>query len=485
MLDVLGEVVADPDPAPISLEAGFARLLRIRTVKTVLVAFSAIGFGLFTAPVLANLYVEDRFDLDAFDRGVLGTFGGLGVLIVLPFAVRHYDRIYRQDPAAALRLVGFFILPVALLVPVQYLMPSAVTFALAGIPAAALTATAFSMVQPVMQSVVPYRLRGIGGALAAIYIFFIGATGGALIAAMLTEVTGPGTAAQLVSVPTCLIGGLLILRSSSFIVGDLALVAEELEEERAEARRREAEPERIPAVQVHGVDFHYGSVQVLFDVGFEVQRGEVLALLGTNGAGKSTILRLIAGLGTPTRGVIRLDGRTITFVPPERRIDYGVHLLQGGKGTFPDLTVSENLDMGAFRYRHDAADRDRRNGAVLDMFTDLAGRQEQLAGSLSGGQQQMLALAITLLHEPDVLLIDELSLGLSPIVVEELLRVLERLRARGTTIILVEQSLNVALSVADRAIFLEKGQVRFDGPAGELRDRDDLARAIFLGPTGG
>jgi ABC-type branched-subunit amino acid transport system ATPase component/predicted MFS family arabinose efflux permease len=485
MLDVLGEVVVEKDPAPISIEAGFARLMRIRTVKTVVVAFSAIGFGLFTAPVLANLYVEDRFGLDTLDRGLLGTVGGLGVLAVLPFATRQYDRLYRRDPAAALRLVGYLIVPVAALVPLQYLMPSAVTFALAGVPAAAMLGTAFTMVQPVMQSVVPYRLRGIGMAMAAIYIFFIGATGGALIAALLADAVGPGTAAQIIAAPTCLIGGLLILRSSAFITGDLALVAAELEEEREEARRREMEPERIPAVQVKGVDFHYGTVQVLFDVGFEVQRGEVLALLGTNGAGKSTILRLIAGLGTPTQGVVRLDGRTITFVPPERRIDYGVHLLQGGKGTFPDLTVRENLEVGAFRYRNDPADRDRRLAAVLDLFTDLAGRQDQLASSLSGGQQQMLALAVTLLHEPDVLLIDELSLGLSPIVVEELLRLVHRLRTLGTTMIVVEQSLNVALAIADRAVFLEKGQVRFEGPAAELRDRDDLARAVFLGPDGG
>ena len=238
-------------------------------------------------------------------------------------------------------------------------------------------------------------------------------------------------------------------------------------------------------MQVRDVDFHYGSVQVLFDVSFEVAPGEVLALLGTNGAGKSTILRVIAGLGTPARGVVRLDGRTITFVAPERRARYGVHLLQGGKGVFAPMTVRENLEQGAFLYRGDLADRDRRIDRVLELFTDLAGRQDQLAGSLSGGQQQMLGLAITLLHEPRILLIDELSLGLSPIVVQDLLRVVEHLKARGTTMVIVEQSLNVALAIADRAVFLEKGQVRFEGPAAELAERDDLARAVFLGSEGG
>jgi ABC-type branched-subunit amino acid transport system ATPase component len=236
---------------------------------------------------------------------------------------------------------------------------------------------------------------------------------------------------------------------------------------------------------VHGIDFHYGPVQVLFGVGFEVARGEVLALLGTNGAGKSTILRVIAGLGTPDRGVVRLHGRTITYVPPERRAAYGVHLLQGGKGTFPHMTVAENLEMGGFRYRADLADLGRRTARVLDLFPDLAGRQDQVAGSLSGGQQQMLALAITLLHEPDVVLIDELSLGLAPVAVQELLVVVERLKADGVTLVIVEQSLNVALALADRAVFLEKGEVRFDGPADELVERDDLARAVFLGSDGG
>jgi ABC-type branched-subunit amino acid transport system ATPase component/predicted MFS family arabinose efflux permease len=485
MLDVLGEVVVDPDPAPISVEAAFSRLMRISTLRSVIIGFAALGFGLFSGPVLGNLYVEDRFGLDALERGLLSSISGIGVVAILPFAARRYDQLYRQDPARALRLVGMLIVPVGGLVIVQYSMPNAVAFFVAGVPGTALLMTAFTMVGPVTQSVVPYRLRGMGAAMAAVYIFFIGATGGALLSALLANAYGPRMAVQLLMAPTCLIGGLLIARSSIFIRRDLALVAAELGEEQAEARRRSADPEHIPALQLNGVDFHYGAVQVLFDVGFEVRRGEVLALLGTNGAGKSTILRVIAGLGTPARGVVRLHGRTITFVPPERRAAYGIQLLQGGKGVFADMTVRENLEMGAFRYRRDPRDRDRRTARVLDLFDDLAGRQDQVAGSLSGGQQQMLALAITLLHEPDVVLVDELSLGLSPVVVQDLLGVVAQLRTDGTTMIIVEQSLNVALALADRALFLEKGHVRFEGPATELAARGDLARAVFLGRDGG
>ncbi|MCH2623291.1 MAG: ATP-binding cassette domain-containing protein, partial [Acidimicrobiales bacterium] len=128
---------------------------------------------------------------------------------------------------------------------------------------------------------------------------------------------------------------------------------------------------------------------------------------------------------------------------------------------------------------------DRRVSRVMDLFPDLARRRGQRAGSLSGGQQQMLALARVLLHEPEVLLIDELSLGLAPAVIQDLLKVVERLQEQGQTIVVVEQSLNIALAIADRAIFLEKGQVRFEGPASELAERDDLARAVFLGREGG
>jgi ABC-type branched-subunit amino acid transport system ATPase component len=212
-----------------------------------------------------------------------------------------------------------------------------------------------------------------------------------------------------------------------------------------------------------------------------VNQGEVLALLGPNGAGKSTVLRIAAGLETPSRGVVRLGGRTITYTSPEQRSRLGIHLLPGGKGVFPDMTIAENLEIGAFSYRSDRADTRDRIERVFDLFPMLAGRRNKRADTLSGGQQQMLALAISLLHDPKVLMIDELSLGLAPIVVQELIAVVERLKKEGVTLIIVEQSLNVAAAIADRAIFLEKGQVRFSGPMDELIARDDLARAVFLG----
>ena len=485
MTAVLGEVIEEAAPLPVSVESAFARLLRIRTLKAAVVAFSALGFSLFTGSVLTNLWLDQRFQAGAFERGVLGTAGGLGVLMVLPFLGPYYDRLYRRDPARALSLIAWLIIASAVLLPVQWVMPDALAFTLAGVPVQVLLFAAFTMVGPVVQSVSPYRLRAMGVAIAALYTFFIGATGGAVLSALLENAYGPRTAMLSLGVPAALAGGFFLLRGARFIRQDLSLVVAELREELDERDRRRQAARDIPVIQVRDVDFEYAHVQVLFGVTFEVKRGEVLALLGTNGAGKSTILRVICGLGTPSRGVVRLNGQTVTFVAPERRGRYGIRLLPGGAGIFPGLSVRDNLEMAAFALRHDRAAREQRFRYVLGLFPVLADRMDRRAGSLSGGQQQLLALAMVLLHEPEVLLIDELSLGLSPAAVASLLTVIERLKADGLTMIIVEQSLNVALAVADRAVFLEKGQVRFSGPARELAGRDDLARAVFLGADGG
>ncbi|MCU1463687.1 MAG: major facilitator superfamily 1 [Acidimicrobiales bacterium] len=237
-------------------------------------------------------------------------------------------------------------------------------------------------------------------------------------------------------------------------------------------------------LDVRGVDFGYSQVQVLFDVSLRVAPGEVLALLGTNGAGKSTLLRVISGLGRPSRGRVVFRGRDITDVAPEARVTLGIVQVAGGRGVFPSLPVRDNLIAGGFLLRHDQRELRRRIDEVLSLFPVLAQRIGQPAATLSGGERQMLALAMGLLLDPSVLLLDELSLGLAPVVVAELMAVVAGLKGRGVTMIVVEQSVNVALSMADRAIFLEKGEVRFEGRADDLLERDDLVRAVFLGQNG-
>jgi ABC-type branched-subunit amino acid transport system ATPase component len=272
-----------------------------------------------------------------------------------------------------------------------------------------------------------------------------------------------------------------MMNGARYLRNDMSLIVEEIREVEEEHERLRSNPGDIPVLQLRNIDFSYGSVQVLFDVNLDVRRGETLALLGTNGAGKSTVLRVVSGLGIPSRGVVRLNGHAVTLCSPETRVRWGIHQLAGGNAIFAPMSVRENLEMAGFVYRNDGRERSERFERALDVFPELRTRLADTAGLLSGGQQQMLGLAMALMHDPEILLIDELSLGLAPVMVESLLGVVERLKREGQTMIVVEQSLNVALAIADRAVFMEKGRIRFEGPATDLLERDDLVRAVFLG----
>lgn len=243
------------------------------------------------------------------------------------------------------------------------------------------------------------------------------------------------------------------------------------------------ESSRPLALRVQDIDFSYGQLQVLFGISLEVYEGEALALLGTNGAGKSTLLRVIAGLEKASGGTVDYFGADITSVPAERLAVQRLLLVVGGRAVFTDMTVDENLEMQALTAKMAKSRLNDRRQVVYDAFPSLAQRRRQKAGTLSGGEQQQLAVAKSLLLDPKVLCIDELSLGLAPIVVGQLLEVVHRIHATGVTLVVVEQSLNIAAELCDRAVFLEKGQVRFKGPTRDLLARDDIARAVFLGST--
>jgi ABC-type branched-subunit amino acid transport system ATPase component len=228
------------------------------------------------------------------------------------------------------------------------------------------------------------------------------------------------------------------------------------------------------------VDVAYGPVQVLFGVDLDVADGEIVALLGTNGAGKSTLLKAVCGLLPLKRGSISFAGKDITGASTEALARTGVALMPGGKGVFPTLSVAENLRLAGWLSRDQPDKLAASRRVVLDLFPILENRIEQLAGDLSGGEQQMLALGMALMTEPKILMIDELSLGLAPTIVGQLLEVVSEVHRRGTTIILVEQSVNVALQLAQRAVFLEKGEVRFEGATAELLERPDVLRSVFI-----
>ena len=483
MQSVLGEVLdEDEGELPISITVAFERLRRIRSFYFFLTGMAALGFALFSIPLFLNLYLEDELGLSAWERGVFGALVAIPGVAALAIAGPRADRLFRRSPAAAVAFVGAMIAGFGVFIVVGLYMPNVVLLGVFYAIGVALSQAAFITVVSVTSSVIPYRLRSRGTAMVGVYVFLFGGFFGAVLTGMLTDAIGRRSALTLIVIPSTLIGGALISYGARYIRRDISLCVEELLEEKQEADRLREEGAAVPAIQVRNLDFSYGSVQVLFDVNLDVATGETVALLGTNGAGKSTLLRVISGLGVATRGVVRLHGRTITYCDPELRARIGIVQLMGGNATFASLSIEENLRMAGFLY--DGDDLDRRTAAALARFPALAERRRTAAGDLSGGQQQMLALAMALMHEPEVLIIDELSLGLAPIMVQELLKTVQELREHGQTMVIVEQSLNVALAVADRAVFMEKGQIRFDGPARELAERDDLARAVFLGGTG-
>jgi len=236
-----------------------------------------------------------------------------------------------------------------------------------------------------------------------------------------------------------------------------------------------------PVLRCEGVEVAYDGVQVLFGVDLEVAEGEIVALLGTNGAGKSTLLKAVSGLVDPIGGSIFFDSRDITHADAVSTARMGIVHVPGGRAVFPTLSVEEHFKVGAWLFAsEDPATTASRLEYVLERFGRLRERWRQLAGNLSGGEQQQLALAMAFVAKPRLLVIDELSLGLAPSVVADLLELVRAIHDEGSTVVIVEQSVNVALRLASRAYFMEKGEVRFSGPTAELLGRDDILRSVFL-----
>ncbi len=236
-------------------------------------------------------------------------------------------------------------------------------------------------------------------------------------------------------------------------------------------------------LEATNLDLQYGKVQVLFDVSISVAPGEFVALLGTNGAGKSTFLKAVSNLSGLTSGRVVFDGVDITGWAPDRIAAAGLAHVPGGRGTLPDLTVDENLRLGGHLLRSRGHRATFASGIeyAYGLFDWMQTRRKQLAGTLSGGEQQMLAIARALVLQPKMLMVDELSLGLAPVIVSQLMRVLKALNETGLTILVVEQHATLAMETAERVLFMEKGQVRFEGRGKELAGRRDLLRSVFLG----
>jgi branched-chain amino acid transport system ATP-binding protein len=230
------------------------------------------------------------------------------------------------------------------------------------------------------------------------------------------------------------------------------------------------------------ISSHYGGVQALDEISFVQEEGEILALIGGNGAGKTTLLNLISGIIRPSKGNIVFKGKNIESFPPEKIVELGIIQVPEGRHLFGPLTVRENLELGAYRRRGTKNKKKISEDFkyILQLFPVLEKRLNQRAETLSGGEQQMLAIGRGLMAKPVLLLLDEPSLGLAPLVVQEIITVIERLRNEGTTILLVEQNARAALKIADRAYVLETGKIRLHGIASDLLETAEVKRA-YLG----
>jgi branched-chain amino acid transport system ATP-binding protein len=471
------EVAAEPDP-PVGVGEAVRSVLAIRTLRRFVLAHavSAVFAPAFT--FLMGFYLADTFRLNAFQRSLVSIPSGvvsiMGVLIGGALA----DVMVRYRPGRLLIVNGVIGLAGSLAVLVQVLAPnvwllvgSSVLFAfISGLIAPASTV--------VFAHILPPRLRGFGISIVFLPIAFLGNMGPSLAGQVQASYGLRG--GMLFLFPLTLVGPLVALSAAKFFEVDMraALASAMAKEDYRKAKAAGA----TKLLVCRDVDVAYGSVQVVFNVDLVVEEGEIVALLGTNGAGKSTILRAISGTQEASNGAVLFDGRDITHLPPNEISKLGVVSMPGGKGTFPGLTVRENLELALWNCP--ASEREGRLERLYEFFPVLLERLEQDAALLSGGEQQMVALGQAFLSKPRLLMIDELSLGLAPVVVGRLLDIVRAVRDQGTTIILVEQSVNVALTVAERAVFMEKGEVRFEGATADLLARPDLVRAVYTKGAG-
>jgi branched-chain amino acid transport system ATP-binding protein len=232
-------------------------------------------------------------------------------------------------------------------------------------------------------------------------------------------------------------------------------------------------------LEIHDIESGYGEVQILWDVNLKLEKGRLTSLVGANGVGKTTLLRTLMGTLRPWKGSIKFDGREISHLPPYRKPELGMVLVPEGRQLFTEMSVYENLEMGATNNRA-RPHIDRNLERVYQLFPRMKEREHQKAGTLSGGEQQMLAVARGLMAEPEILMFDELSLGLAPVLVLDLFQSVKLLREEGLTMLLVEQNVHMALSVSDYVYVLSEGRVTLEGPADEVARNPEVQKA-YLG----
>lgn len=454
------------------------RLMLVPTFKRVLGAFAVLGVFIVPMQSFVNAYFDRRWNVFSDTRAIV--LGGLWLSAVpaVLWAGRRIERSFRKDPGEPLRFAARALGMGAVLIALGAHAPRfavSVGFLAGGYAA---VAAVFPAVFLSVLSVVPARHRAHASALLGIVSTLVGGLGGLIVFGGLDRRIGLAGALTALLVPA--IGAVLLLsRASSEVSGDLDRLIEELSED-ASLRAELVRGGTLPLLRCHGIDFSYGQLQVLFGVDFSISEQEMVALLGTNGAGKSTLLRVISGLGLPSRGTVHFRGRDVSFLDAERRVRLGIVQIPGGRSVFDPMTVVENIKVFGFAFDRDTKTIEKGMDAAFEAMPRLYERRNQRAQTLSGGERQMLGLAKGFVLRPRLLLIDELSLGLAPRIVGELLDTVRTINAAGTAVVLVEQSVNVALSIVEHAYFMERGQIRYDGPATDLLERPDLIRSVFL-----
>ena len=466
----------DTEEPSASFGEAWRMVWKIESLRRIWYAIPFLAVSIIGFVSLAGLLYDRVYQYDDLQRGILASLVEPFQLVGLAIGGRVGVRLLMKDPALVFRFLRYVAFASGAWSALFAWSPNIVVTVIANI---GLTATLAILLPGILASLsmaIPARARAVGFSVASYWaipgLIFVPAIG------WVSDNWGIRWG-MLLMTPLMVAGGVMISTVASSIKRDIDDVWT------ASSTRSQALFQRRKGLSklllVKDLNVSYGSVQVLFDVSVEIGEGEVVALLGTNGAGKSTLLKAISGIAEADFGAVIFDGRDITHAPPHEIAVLGVGQMPGGHGVFPTLTVGENLRAAGWQSRRAKAQYAVRVEQALDAFPILRTRHEEPAANLSGGQQQMLALAMNLVNAPRLLMIDELSLGLAPVVVERLAEMVREVAAAGTTVILVEQSVNVALTLADTAYFMEKGEIRFSGPTAELLERPDLLRSVFLG----
>ena len=458
------------------------RLLLIPTVRRLLVGHAVFGVLLIPFQTFLAFFLEERWNLGAAQRGLFFAYLGAVAVIALALYGRRGEEMFRQDPARVVEVASGLLAAGVVIICIAAVMPAfPLTLAFFGL-AVGLVVVLSPALGVAILSVIPAAMRPHASALIGIALG-VGGLGGALLLGGIDRRFG--IIGSIVSFIFPGVFGALVIRSAGKLVpADLdRMIDETLEDEEIKQIRKAGQV--LPMLRCHKINFAYGQVQVLFDVDFTVEDGEMVALLGTNGAGKSTLLKVISGIGLPFGGSVRYRGADITYLDAERRLRLGITQIPGGRAVFGPMNVVENLRVFGYSLGRNKREVDAAIERALKAFPRLEERRSQKAVTLSGGEQQMLGVAKALMLRPRLLLVDELSLGLAPVIVAQLLDMVREINADGTAVVLVEQSVNIALNLARHAYFMEKGEIRFDGKSADLLRRGDLLRAVFLGGRAG